>query len=386
MHEPDCRIVPYRPEYRAQVAELQKGLWSPSAELNAAYLDWKHLRNPYLSEPLVYLAMCGERVVGMRACFGTKWQFGAPRQTLVVPSSGDLIVAPEFRNRGIMTQLIKASLHDAAKKGYPYIFSMSAGPKVLLAQMAAGWRSIGPMRTVTFAAPKTEPAPGFRERLKKFPLLVSAYRRIRGHDSQWLAAAAEAPILRLAGFDERAARCHHQPGPHVVVEQSPRPAAMAELIERLGDDGRFRHVRDEEYFAWRFQNPRGGYRFLFWQEERLEGYLVVYACYYVGEARLSIVDWEGTSHRVCAGLMQALMQLAGADEFQTWTATLSEDKQHVLEEAGFQRVEESLTKDIATVLVRPTRDEPAEADWVLGNQPLLDLGNWDLRMVYSEGF
>jgi hypothetical protein len=161
---------------------------------------------------------------------------------------------------------------------------------------------------------------------------------------------------------------------------------MAELITRIGDDERFRHVRDEQYFAWRFQNPRGVYRFLFWQDERLEGYLVVYACYYTGESQCSIVDWEGTSHRVRTGLLQALFQLAGFDEFQTWSATLSEDKRRVLEEAGFQRVEHSVTKKVATVLVRPTRDDPTEGDWILGSQRLLDLGNWDLRMIYSEGF
>ncbi|HKZ41902.1 MAG TPA: hypothetical protein VJ044_13135, partial [Candidatus Hodarchaeales archaeon] len=47
----------YQPEFKKQVVELQKHLWSPSAALNAAYLEWKYERNPYLDTPLIYLAL-----------------------------------------------------------------------------------------------------------------------------------------------------------------------------------------------------------------------------------------------------------------------------------------------------------------------------------------
>ena len=36
---------------------------------------------------------------------------------------------------------------------------------------------------------------------------------------------------------------------------------MAELVERSGDT-RIRHVRDSQYFQWRFQNPLSRYRYL----------------------------------------------------------------------------------------------------------------------------
>jgi hypothetical protein len=382
---PDIQIVHYQPRYHAEVCELQKGLWSPSAKINAAYLEWKHLCNPYLREPLVYLAVFGGRVVGMRGYFGTKWQFGAPRQTLVVPCAGDTIVAPELRNRGLLARIIGTSHQDMAAKGYRYVFSLSAGPATLFGQLMQGWRSIGSLQSLRLARPEKRPAPRLHDVLRRSPWLVSVYRRIRGRDQEWLAAAAEAPIPRLDGFDARVER-RRRIDAHVVVERAPRPAAMADLIGRIGDDERLRHVRDEQYFAWRFQNPRGGYRFLFWEDAGLEGYLVVHACYYAGDSRLRIVDWEGASPRVCEGLMQALVQLADPDQFLIWSATLGDDKRHFLEEAGFRRVEESATREMAAVLVRPTCDHPTEADWLLGNQQLLDLKNWDLRMIYSDGF
>jgi hypothetical protein len=78
MQQADYTIVSYRPEYKAQIVEVQKHLWGSHPELNAAYLDWKHLRNPYVSEPLIYLAKHEERVVGMRSFVGARWEFGSP--------------------------------------------------------------------------------------------------------------------------------------------------------------------------------------------------------------------------------------------------------------------------------------------------------------------
>jgi hypothetical protein len=63
----------------------------------------------------------------------------------------------------------------------------------------------------------------------------------------------------------------------VTVAHAPRPDAMAALVRRLGHDGRLRHVRDVEYFSWRFQNPLATYRFLFHGGEQPDGYLVLEA-------------------------------------------------------------------------------------------------------------
>ena len=52
-------IVRYRPEHRADVAALQTHLWTTDAGLGARYLEWKYENNPYLKEPLIYLAFHG---------------------------------------------------------------------------------------------------------------------------------------------------------------------------------------------------------------------------------------------------------------------------------------------------------------------------------------
>ena len=82
-------IVKYHPEFKRQVVELQRHLWGPDVALNAAYLEWKYERNPYLDGPHIYLALCGGLVVGMRGWFGCKWQIGYPSQTFPGLCGGD---------------------------------------------------------------------------------------------------------------------------------------------------------------------------------------------------------------------------------------------------------------------------------------------------------
>ena len=384
----DYDIVPYRPEHREQVIEFQKDLWSPSAELNGAYLDWKHLRNPYVNEPLIYLALSGEKIVGMRGFFGAKWQFGSPRQTQVIPCASDMLIAPEHRNRSLMTLIMKTALNDLARKGYIYVFSMSAGSMTLVSQMAMGWRSAGSLRPKQRVVPAKQSFPAVRTLLKKSPLAVSAYRWLRRRGRTVAAGAAgESHGNHFDDFDSRSDQRRHRLGAHVSIQETPRTKAMAELVARLETDGRIRHVQDEPYFAWRFQNPRSRYRFLFWDDDaRLEGYLVLQATPLPWMPHINLVAWESTTERAGADLLRAAIELVGRETLFTWSATLGETEQLMLNAAGFTRVIQTITQHPATVLVRPAREEMLNLEWSVGGLRLLDLGSWDLRMIYSDGF
>jgi hypothetical protein len=96
---------------------------------------------------------------------------------------------------------------------------------------------------------------------------------------------------------------------------------MADLIRRLGHDGRVRHVRDERYLAWRFRNPLHEYRFLFSEADgRLDGYLVLQAYRRDRSRGVNIVDWEGETRQVRAELLRAAVDRGGFDILTIWTA------------------------------------------------------------------
>ncbi len=339
----EYEILRYRPEFRTQVLELQTHLWSPDVAVNSAYLKWKYEQNPYVDAPLIYLALSEGKVIGMRGMYGALWQIGEPCQTLLGLCGGDMVVAPEHRRRGLFTKINTVAMNDLARINHGYAFNFSAAPITFHASLRTGWRTVGPFRTVGRQA--GEPTTRHRERSRE------ADR-------------------------------------HVSAAQAPRPEAMAELVERIGTDERMRHVRDQQYFAWRFRNPLNVYRFLFWEDARLEGYMVLQKRRHTRGGEIRILDWEATHPQVHEDLLYAAIDRCRSTALVIWSATLHERATRLLQTAGFRRVNETqgVRHYRPGVLVRAVRDEMQEADWVVAGRRLLDMANWDLRMIYSDGF
>jgi GNAT superfamily N-acetyltransferase len=367
----EYEIVKYQPEFRRQVVELQAHLWGAGFDMNTAYLEWKHEHNPYVDTPLIYVALYGQKVIGMRAFFGCKWEVGDPCETFLGPCAGDLVVDPEHRRRGVFTKIMGVALSDLAEMGYTYIFNFSGNEKTVLGSLKQGWRSAGSLQPIRRKAGKKPISRRMQRYVKKLPFLSSG----KGHP----------PFYFL---DKNSARQRGKVDPHVSMGRTPRPQAMSQLVEQMGHDGRIRHVRDHPYFAWRFQNPRRSYRFLFWERDSLEGYLVLQTKNeHKVKSSARIVDWEATNHQVRADLLQAAIRWGRFHNLFIWSAPLPEETNSLLQDTGFQHIDDagSVIPESRPLLIRPVRDEMLNADWVVASRRLLDLANWDFRMIYSDG-
>ena len=71
-------IVKYCPKFWNQILKLQKHHLSQDMAVNAAYLEWKYDRNPYIDRTLIYVALSGGQLVGMVGAYGAKWQLADP--------------------------------------------------------------------------------------------------------------------------------------------------------------------------------------------------------------------------------------------------------------------------------------------------------------------
>jgi hypothetical protein len=125
------------------VAQLQTALWSRDPAANRRYFEWKYEANPWSVEPRVHLALRDGELVGMRGCYESRWEVGAPAQTVSVPLADDFVVAIGDRKRGVATQIMQAVIADLADSGIDYVFSLSAGMVTMMGSLALGWRSAG---------------------------------------------------------------------------------------------------------------------------------------------------------------------------------------------------------------------------------------------------
>jgi GNAT superfamily N-acetyltransferase len=366
-------VIPYDPGLKQQIADLQRHLWSGDADANMAYLEWKYERNPYWANPLIYLATSGGRVVGMRGMFGSEWEIGTGGEPFAIPCADDFVIAPDHRNHGVSSLIGRAALDDLARRGHRYVFSLSPGPVTLVTSLLSGWRRVGAMRPLWHRRP-ADLVRRSRARLSRTPVLwrlADPLRRL----------GALRPLFRR--LDQLGQHPRRGRSGEIRLEREPRAGAMADLVRRLGHDGRIRQVRDERYLAWRFQNPLHEYRFLCCGGDRLEGYLVLQAYRPDRSRGVNIVDWEGTTDRVRADLLRAAVEWGNFEQLSIWTATLSDEALGQLAAAAFVPPVAGSWLRSPNVLVFATREAARDQEPTLGGRRLLDVAEWDMRMVYS---
>ncbi len=371
------RVTRYTPEHRQAVATFQTGLWSPDVALNRRYLDWKHEENPYAGDtPRIYLALDDGDVVGMRSFYPSRWQIGQPTQEVDVLIADDLLVREDRRDEGIVSAVMRAAFDDLRSEGVEYVLNLTGGPVTVVGSLAMGWRSAGSLQGVGARSRRLRWRLGFRDRLKSMPFVW------RYADSPRLRADIERyPFQHLdtrMGVSSRADM-------EIEVSATPRVVEMAALVDRLDYDGRLRHVRDATFLDWRFRNPFNEYRFLY-AGTPLVGFLVLKWSGGTGRPnpRVHIVDLEAVDERVSAALLEATVHLGNFAELVTWRATQSPSVTGALDRLGFEPVDrERATHGWPCVLVRAVDDTRLDEDWALHGTRLLDLANWDMRMLYT---
>ncbi len=362
-------IVEYTPEFRDQVLQLQSYLWGSDISANSDYMKWKYEQNPYLEKPLLQVALAGGKVVGMRGVYGAKWQIGDPAEIFLGPCAADFVIAPEHRCSGLFTKIIRAGVKSLGVRGYPYMFSLSPNSVTRTGLLLMDWRTVGDLKPM---------------RWRRWSRIVP--RRLRRHAAR-LASRVAVKDGDPFHFLDRACR-RGKTGTHMTVEQRPRPQAMVELVTRIGGHGSLRHVKDQAYFAWRFDNPRSAYRFFFWSDLRLEGYLVLQAKLYRDRARINLVDWEAASMAIRADLLDAVVRWGRFAELNIWSATFPDETQTLLSRAGFEPAKnpESLTENYPAILIKALGDRAAKDEWTIGGRRLTDVADWDVQMIYSDSY
>lgn len=176
-------------------------------------------------------------------------------------------------------------------------------------------------------------------------------------------------------------------GGPVHLASAPLPDAMRELVEAVGSP-LIQHVRDSTYYRWRFRNPRSDYRFVYWRESRLEGFLVLQASLGVQAADLRIVDWESSRPEILEAMVSRLVRGGGYDRLSIWTATLPDAFLDVLRRGGFVPRDETrgdLDYRPGLMAIGPGGSDlhsTAAAD----APPLRDPARWGLRMAFSDAF
>lgn len=349
--------------------------WGFHGHRLTTYLDWIHHQNPYFDAPLIYIALYEGRVVGMRAAIGTCWEGDSGREKLVLPNMTDSGIEPGHREGGLFRELSDFSIQDLEARGHRHILNLSPNPpNYVTSVMTLGWRPLGSSETMSRQAPSSAATrsilqaasrPGIAGRTLNFG--TRAVRKIKS-------------TLPRNVFSGLPRNIRHSSLPLTVSRQT-RPAEMAELVRQIGGNGKIRHVRDEAYFAWRFLNPYFRYRFLFWGDERLDGYMVLQDP--PGYRHVNIVQWEGLNPQIRTELLLAAINLGTFRSLELWGASLADADLEVLKSTGFTYTDDSPTQyKRQNFMIKPLAPKEENAR-IFGLDPLIH-DNWDFQTVFYK--
>ena len=367
------RVVPFRPEHAPLVAELQRLLWGPDVQLNAEYLNWKYFENPYIREPLLYLAFVEDRLVGMRGAFGSRWEIGEPAALHTLPYADDLVIVSEFRGRGLHRAIMRFAFDDLAARGYQYVVNLSTGRATRLLSMRMQWREAGAMAGVDRRSSHAAAADGFKRMALRLPFVW----RYADRPHRFLPTGDHL----FDAFDSRASsRGSSASTSGIFAQAAPLYDEMERLINRRPKTGAgsIRHVRDQTYFRWRFRNPTRRYRFLYAGGDRIEGYLVLQHARDADANHVSIVDWEAEREPVLDALLTTAIRCGRFPRLSAWVPENPSAAGSMLARHGFEPTERR-----QPALVRSMPDAKSDERWMLADRSLDDASQWDLRMLYS---
>lgn len=374
----DIEIITYDQSLREGVIDYRGRSYEVPFPESREYLHWKYECNPYLTEPIYYLARAEGRIVGMRGVYGTRWEFGAGRTAVTLPCADDFAVDPEYRNRGVMSMIMREALPDLARRGFDYVINTSAGRITAMSSLAAGWRSAGAVEPLVRRTRDEWVRHRVRNRMRKTRFV---WRLVPGSGATIVSSPK--PLQRV---DRMEPVTTHDRGV-ITASRDARAPEMADLVARLPYDGRIRHVRDTTYLAWRYRNPIRQYRFFYYERDgRLEGYLVLgrYVECQLPTLPYQMVDWEGSSEAVRAELLRLATRVANIPALGAWAAGYSSADRAIMQRAGFVPTDlDARKRGLPCILVKNLHPGVAPESWILGDASIIDPQRWDMRLIYT---
>jgi GNAT superfamily N-acetyltransferase len=383
----EYKILKYHPDLHEEILDLQSGLWGDDIALNANYLAWKYTHNPYLQDtPPIYVAIHEGKVVGMRGFFCTQWQRGNS-PTLHVLSAADMFVHPDHRRRGIFQEMTVRSWQDFVGSAYALVINLSSGAMSAPGYQKLGWQQMDVWQGTVRSVLQEKAAHPSATTGDRRSLSLRIFNKLSSMFGQLQAPAQQINIFDSVDREQR--NFESGSAGRLRIEKNVSPEAMAALVKRVKSEDRIHQVKDASYFAWRFQNPFSRYRFLLWEENGLEGYLVLQQWVNRRPNQINIVDWEVSTPEVLESLLQAITQAVTKGKLIFWSVRLPKESELLLHSVGFtlsNEKNESEGSDLycSPILLKPLSQDRIKETWELDTDELFNVSNWDFRGINSD--
>lgn len=382
----DLEILKYSDDFENhidQIARLKTINWGLDFDVFRSYVKWNYIDRPHSKQPIIYFVRAGDKIVAMVGVYESTWRIKNAPAHFNAFCSSDLLILEEYRNKGIYGKMTDFVLEDLERMGAQHFFSFNATPLNTKISLSRGWKSVGQIkimkkqfRTIESTAmtlAKKLPGPYARKLLRKAGIGMLLKRSER-NNSQRIDMICRNPKTQLP--------------PRITIDDKPRPAEMALLVNNTLPENKITQVRDELFFSWRYNNPLSKYLFLYWYDDGLKGYLVLQSHIYSMESggAHNIFELEAAGSSIKVELLNTLISLMDSGSISTWANMLDRDSYDFLVSKGFKvdSSAKSIKNPPRTILIRLLGKDNNNLEFQGLN--LLDSTGWDYKMIYLHDF
>ena len=382
----DLEILKYSDDFENQIdqiASLKTINWGLDFDVFRSYVKWNYIDRPHSKQPIIYFVRAGDKIVAMAGVYESTWRIKDAPAHFSALCSSDLLILDEYRNKGIYKKMTDFVLEDLERTGAQHFFSFNATPLNTLISLSRGWKSVGQIKimkkqfqtieSTAITLAKKLAGPYARKLLRKTGIGMLLKKRER-NNSQRIDMICQDPKTQLP--------------PRITIDDKPRPAEMALLVNNTLPENKITQLRDELFFRWRYNNPLSKYLFLYWYDDCLKGYLTLQSHIYSMESggAHNIFELEATDSSIKIELLNTLISLIDSGSISTWVNMLDRDSYDFLVSKGFK--EDSSAKSIKnpprTILIRLLGKDNNKLEFHGLN--LLDSTGWDYKMIYLHDF
>jgi len=302
---------------------LHKFLQPRGRGANEQYLRWKYFENPFIENPLITVVRYGGEIVAMTGLMGMSWHAFPGRESTIVPQIDDLIIHPDHRRKGLTALMFRGVIGASLSQGYPAMISLSGGAVSNALASTKGWTEIRELERVYLV--RSTPEISLSERIPGARRVKSKAMGIARRFGYWMVAPpparfVDAAIEPIPGNDSR-----------ISVSANADLPAMSALAATTN---RHASARSVDAFRWRLGNPDRTYRFVYWRDTRLRGYMILG---WTGEnrQRAMIIDYCCETDSVFAEMLNAVARIR-SDVVELMSSTLPQEHADVAYRLGFR--------------------------------------------------
>lgn len=350
MTEEVTAIIPYSLQYKEQVVFLLKNMWKSLDETQRRErFEWRYEKNPYHSEPFIYVALDNNKVAAFRGF--VLQHFIQNGKTYKVFSPADAIVHPDYRRMGLFSKLTIRCLEDihAQFPDNSLVLNLSSNHLSTPGYLKKGWQATNGLKNYAY-----------RISFKKF---VSSKFSRSSPDSV-------DPQARIS-----------KKGYLLEISNKLNSKEFSSIAEKTREPQKLSNVRDQAYFNWRYSYQPELYTYVScWQGEYLAGFAVIEN---ISSAQSRLCEYCAPDYHILQLILDFAIKYLSIPIMRTYALSGMDKK--LLAKCGFVNEPSMLLniikKQRLPVLVRPTRPEPEDQDFLINGSDIRDINKWQICLA-----